>query len=115
LRICAPPSIGSGGTAAGWDQAAFERADQEALIPMSWSFVVIGEAVKPLPEDLLERHRAVDWKGFARCRDVLAHRYFRIDPILLWKAVSVSLPPLDAAVTAELAETGPAPAESNGG
>jgi hypothetical protein len=34
--------------------AAFERADQEALIPMSWSFVVIGEVVKALPEDLLD-------------------------------------------------------------
>jgi uncharacterized protein with HEPN domain len=55
----------------------------------------------------------VDWKGFARFRDVLAHQYFRIDPVLLWKAVSVSLPPLDAAVTAELEGTGPAPAGSN--
>jgi uncharacterized protein with HEPN domain len=102
-------------TAAGWDEMAFERADQEALIPISWSFVVIGEAVKALPKDLLARHPAVDWKGFARFRDVLAHQYFRIDPILLWKAVSVSLPPLDAAVTAELEETGPAPAGSDGG
>jgi uncharacterized protein with HEPN domain len=102
-------------TAAGWDQAAFERADLETLIPISWSFIVIGEAVKALPKDLLERHRAVDWKGFARFRDVLAHQYFLIDPIFLWKAVSVSLPPLDAAVTAELAGTGAAPAEADEG
>lgn len=29
---------------------------------------VIGEAVKKLPEDLTERHPAVDWSGFARSR-----------------------------------------------
>jgi uncharacterized protein with HEPN domain len=87
---------------AGLDQASFERMDQEALIPICWSFVVIGEAIKVLPEDLRNRHPAVDWRGFARFRDVLAHQYFRIEPTLLWRAISVSLPPLDAAVITEL-------------
>jgi uncharacterized protein with HEPN domain len=68
---------------AGLDQASFERMDQEALIPICWSFVVIGEAIKVLPEDLRNRHPAVDWRGFARFRDVLAHQYFRIEPTLL--------------------------------
>ena len=87
---------------AGLDQASFEQTDEEFLVPICWSFVVIGEAVKALPKDLLDRHPAVDWKGFARFRDVLAHQYFRIEPILLWRGISVSLPPLDAAVTTEL-------------
>jgi uncharacterized protein with HEPN domain len=76
--------------------------DEESLIPVCWSFVVIGEAVKALPKDLLSRHPAVDWRGFARFRDVLAHQYFRIDPALLWKAITVSLPPLRGAVDAEV-------------
>lgn len=87
---------------AGLDQTSFEQVDQDALIPICWSFVVIGEAVKALPEDLMDRHPAVDWKGFARFRDVLAHQYFRIEPTLLWKAISISLPPLRDAVSAEL-------------
>src|SRR5918994_3115941 len=87
---------------AGLDQTSFAGAKEEALIPMCWSFVVIGEAVKALPKGLLGRHPAVDWKGFARFQDVLAHQYFRINRTLLWKAISVSLPPLDAAVTTEL-------------
>lgn len=87
---------------AGLDQTSFEQGDEEALIPVCWSFIIIGEAIKALPKDLLERHPAVDWKGFARFRDVLAHQYFRIDRTFLWKAISVSLPPLDAAVAAEL-------------
>jgi uncharacterized protein with HEPN domain len=94
---------------AGLDQTSFEQMDQEALIPICWSFVVIGEAIKVLPEDLLRRHLAVDWRGFARFRDVLAHQYFRIEPPLLWKAISVSLPPLDAAVTTELERSAATP------
>jgi uncharacterized protein with HEPN domain len=88
---------------AGLDQTSFERMDQEAFVPICWSFVIIGEAIKTLPRELLDRHPTVDWKGFARFRDVLAHQYFRIDPTLLWNATSVSLPPLDAAVAAEMA------------
>ena len=87
--------------AAGLDQTSFEHVEEEALIPICWSFVVIGEATKALPKDLLGRHPAVDWKGFARFRDVLAHQYFCVDQTFLWKAISVSLPPLDAAVAAE--------------
>jgi uncharacterized protein with HEPN domain len=64
--------------------------------------MIIGEAIKTLPKDLLRRHPAVDWRGFARFRDVLAHQYFRIEPTFLWNAISSSLPPLDAAVAAEL-------------
>jgi uncharacterized protein with HEPN domain len=89
-------------SAAGLDQATFERVDQEALIPICCSFIVIGEGIKALPDDLRGRHPAVDWRGFARFRDVLAHQYFRIERTFLWKAISASLPPLDAAVAAEL-------------
>ncbi len=92
---------------AGLDQTSLEQADEEALIPICWSFMVIGEAIKTLPKDLLGRHPAVDWKGFARFRDVLAHQYFRLEPTFLWKAISVSLPPLDAAVAAELHRMAP--------
>jgi uncharacterized protein with HEPN domain len=33
---------------------------------------------------------------------VLAHRYFRIEPVWLWDAVTAALAPLRAAVVAEL-------------
>jgi uncharacterized protein with HEPN domain len=101
-------------TAVALDQTSFQQLDEEALIPICWSFVVIGEAIKALPEDLLTRHPAVDWKGFARFRDVLAHPYFRIEPTLLWKAASLSLSPLDAAVTSELERTSATPGEDDG-
>ncbi len=62
------------------------------------NFEVIGEAVKKLPEDLTELYPAVDWSGFARMRDVLAHQYFVADLDIVWQAVNEELPGLEAAV-----------------
>ena len=67
---------------------------------------VIGEAVKRLPEDLTERHPAIDWSGFARMRDVLAHQYFVADLDIVWQAVNEELSGLEAAVKELLTEGG---------
>lgn len=87
---------------AGMDQAAFQGADAPTLAALGWWLLVIGEAIKALPQDVQVRHPTVDWRGFARFRDVLAHQYFRIEPVWLWDAVSTELVPLRAAVLAEL-------------
>ncbi len=67
---------------------------------------VIGEAIKKLPEALTERHPAVDWRGFARMRDVLAHQYFVADLDIVWQAVNEELPGLEAAVKELLSKGG---------
>jgi uncharacterized protein with HEPN domain len=91
---------------AGMDQTAFERIDEPRLAAIAWWFLVIGEAIKALPQEVQTRHAAVDWRGFARFRDMVAHQYFRIEPAWLWDAITTALPPLRAAVTAELGRGG---------
>ena len=61
---------------------------------------VIGEAIKSLPEELTARYPAVDWSGWARLRDVLAHQYFGVDIDLLADALGYELPLLEAAIAA---------------
>jgi len=65
---------------------------------------VIGEAVKALPPDLLARAPDVDWKRIARMRDYIAHRYFAVDPAIVWSAATAFAPSLKAAVMRLLAE-----------
>jgi uncharacterized protein with HEPN domain len=65
---------------------------------------VIGEAVKKLPRDLLARHPAIDWSGFARMRDIVSHQYFRVDLDIVWQAVTDEMPGLESAVRALLKE-----------
>lgn len=63
---------------------------------------IIGEAVKRLPPELLEDWPDVDWGGWARMRDVVAHQYFGVDVEVIWDAVQDELPGLVAAARALL-------------
>lgn len=55
---------------------------------------VIGEATKNLPESLVTSHPEVDWGGLAGVRDIITHRYHRIDWHLLWINIREELPVL---------------------
>lgn len=55
---------------------------------------IIGEAAKMLPEEAKARMPEVDWRGAARFRDVVAHRYFSLDPEVVWNIVETKLPAL---------------------
>jgi uncharacterized protein with HEPN domain len=56
---------------------------------------VIGEASKNLPESIISLHPEVDWSGLAGVRDIVTHRYFRVDWHLLWASIHEELPPLN--------------------
>jgi len=55
-----------------------------------------------MPAEIRTRHLAVDWKGFAGLRDMVAHRCFAIDTLKLLPIIRDEIPRLLAAVEAEL-------------
>jgi len=55
---------------------------------------IIGEAAKRLPAEARARMADVDWSGAARFRDVIAHRYFSLDPAVVWNIVETKIPTL---------------------
>ena len=90
----------------GLDAAGFAdlpTADRRTWRALKNALAEIGEAVKDLPPDIATRHPAIDWRGFAGLRDVVAHAYFGLDLQRLWPTVTAEMPALLAAVTAELA------------
>lgn len=60
--------------------------------------IEIGEAVKALPRQLLEREPSIPWDQVAGMRDRLAHRYFDTSHAILQATVDYDLPELERAI-----------------
>jgi uncharacterized protein with HEPN domain len=59
---------------------------------------VIGDAAKNLPEDLTGTIPEIDWSGISGMRDIITHRYFRVDWHLIWKSIQEELPAFGAQI-----------------
>jgi uncharacterized protein with HEPN domain len=66
---------------------------------------IVGEAAKRLPDEAKARMPEVDWRGAARFRDVIVHRYFALDPAVVWNIVQTKIPVLSRAACRVLAES----------
>jgi uncharacterized protein with HEPN domain len=78
-----------------YEQLLKDRKTREAII---LNFVVIGEAIKKIPPEIIERYPDVPWKEFAGMRDKMVHGYFSISPMILWETIQHDLSPLADAV-----------------
>ncbi len=67
-------------------------ADRPAQLALERALEILGEAVKRLPVELLERYPAVPWKLVAGMRDRLSHGYDEIRHDVLWNTVQQDIP-----------------------
>jgi len=88
------------------DFAALPDADRRTFRALKDALMEIGEVVNELPPDLLARHPAVDWRGWAGLRDVVSQQRFGPELGRLQPAVVDELPALLLAVRAELNRSG---------
>ncbi|EHP88259.1 HepT-like ribonuclease domain-containing protein [Methanotorris formicicus] len=72
-----------------FDEFLKDKKTQKAVIR---SLEVIGEAVKNLPEDFINKYPQVPWKGMARLRDKLIHHYFGINYEIIWDIAANKIP-----------------------
>ena len=71
----------------------------------------IGEAVKALPDDLLNTQPSIPWRQISRMRDHLAHRYFDTAHSILQATVDNDLPELEKAIQGMIAVVDSKPAD----
>jgi uncharacterized protein with HEPN domain len=78
--------------------------DERTIDAVIRNLIVIGEAVKNIPEDTRKMEPGIEWRKIAGLRDFAAHAYFNISNQIVWDVVQTKLLPLSEAVTRILNE-----------
>ena len=86
---------------AGLDAGAFKGA-LKTLYAVTRCLEIISEASRRLPDDLKARHPSIEWKQMAAAGNVYRHDYEDVAAEFVWETVQRALPPLRAAIEAEL-------------
>jgi uncharacterized protein with HEPN domain len=72
-------------------------ADERTIDAVIRNLIVIGEAVKNIPEDTRKIEPAIEWRKIAGLRDFAAHAYFSVSNQIVWDVVQTKLLPLSDA------------------
>jgi uncharacterized protein with HEPN domain len=65
---------------------------------------IIGEAAKRVPTDFRDDHPAIPWRKMAGMRDVLAHQYEGINPMVLYRTATEDINAIIADLPAIIAD-----------
>jgi uncharacterized protein with HEPN domain len=85
----------------GLDATGF-AADLRTRYAVTRCLEIISEASRRLDPGLRARHPQIPWPQVAAAGNIFRHEYEGVRPEVLWRTVKDALPPLLAAVDAEL-------------
>lgn len=74
-----------------FEEFSGERMREDAILR---NLMVIGEAVKNIPEDIRSKSPKTEWGEMAGLRDILIHQYFGADLETIWGIIKDELPRL---------------------
>jgi uncharacterized protein with HEPN domain len=75
------------------DFTAFEH-DIKTIRAVELNFIIIGEAVNGIPDEVQDDHPEIPWHFMRAMRNRLVHVYFQVDPKLVWDTIRNDLPVL---------------------
>ena len=68
--------------------------DEKTFDAVLMNFVVIGEAVARLTEELKEKESQIHWLKIKGFRNIVVHDYFGVDAEEVWQIIKTDLPEL---------------------
>jgi uncharacterized protein with HEPN domain len=78
--------------------ASFDRANYLQTLwvqrVVERNLEILGEAARRVSEDLQDVHPEIDWRNTIGLRNIIIHRYDRVDQEILWDIVTNILPSL---------------------
>ena len=72
------------------------------LYAVTRALEIISEASRGVPGDLRDRHPELPWRSIRDVGNFYRHQYDNVAASYVWETVTVHLPPLLAAVVAEI-------------
>ena len=63
-----------------------------------FNLLIIGEAVKNLPDEIRQTAPQIEWRKIAGLRDVIIQGYFGVKAEIIWDAVNHKIPELEKVV-----------------
>ncbi len=72
--------------------------DIKTIRAIELNFIVIGEAVNGIPDEIQGAYPEVPWGLMRSMRNRLVHAYFEVDPKLVWETIQNDIPPLIASL-----------------
>ncbi len=79
-----------------FEQFVNDRKTHDAVIR---NVQVLGEAANRVPAEFRDLNSQIEWMKIIRSRHVLVHDYFGIDYEIVWRIITIHLPPLQSAIT----------------
>jgi len=68
--------------------------DEKTLDAAVRNMIVIGEAARHVPDEIMQRYPDIPWRRMQGLRNLAVHEYFGVDSAILWETIKRDLPPL---------------------
>lgn len=68
--------------------------DQKTQKAVVMSLINIGELAKAYTNEFISEHKEIPWRKIRSLRNVAAHKYEIIDPVIIWDTIKISIPEL---------------------
>ena len=71
------------------DEFLSDWLKQDAVLK---NFIVIGEAISQIDEEIKQKFPDVDWRGAKSMRNFIVHEYFSVDNNFVWETIFETIP-----------------------
>jgi len=66
--------------------------DKKTIVACAFSVTQIGELVKDITDETIEKYSSIPWKSIKGMRNRIVHDYENVDLSVLWATIKESLP-----------------------